>query len=634
MLESLRTAQGTWVGKAVMGLIFALIIVGLSFFGFADLFRTARGNWVAKIGDTEISASAFNEAYQNGLRQLQQRLRSAVTAAQARQFGLDQQVLSRLVTDAVIDNEAAHLRLAISDQQIAKMITTDPTFVGSNGQFDRERFNALLRDNGLNEQRFVQDQRKFYVRQELEDAIAGAMTSPAIALEAMHRYQSETRSVDLIVLTSTGVAPGPAPSDADLQAFYNDRKQQFASPESRKIVYLALTPADVAKPDAVTDEDMHRAYDTAPDTQFGSPEQRQVEQIVFPTDAEAQAASQRIASGTRFADVAAERNVSGKDLDLGTVTKAQIFDPAVADAAFALPADGTSGPVKGRFGTVLVHVNSITPGSRKPFDEVAPLLRQAIATSPARTRDALRDVRDKIEDSRSSGKALTDAAKAVGLDVKTVDGVDATGHLSSGALADMPDREQVLKAAFASDVGVDNDVIQTRTGEQIWFEVAAVVPAKENQLADVKPKVLAAWEKDDMAKRLAVRAEDLAKQWQAGATVEQVATLAGTQVRHVGDLRRSGNTDVPQPVTLKAFDTPVGSVGTAQGEGDARVVLKVYDSAVPVRDPDAPDAKKVEAQYRDSLANDVLTSFLTRLQGEANVKIDPTVLNAAMGGSN
>ncbi len=50
--------------------------------------------------------------------------------------------------------------------------------------------------------------------------------------------------------------------------------------------------------------------------------------------AEAQAASERIKGGLTFAALAAERGLKEQDLDLGTVPKSTIIDPAVADAAF------------------------------------------------------------------------------------------------------------------------------------------------------------------------------------------------------------------------------------------------------------------------------------------------------------
>ena len=60
---------------------------------------------------------------------------------------------------------------------------------------------------------------------------------------------------------------------------------------------------------------------------------------------------------TPFDAVAAERNVGASDLELGTFAKIEMLDPAVADAAFALQEGAVSGPVEGRFGTVLVRVD-------------------------------------------------------------------------------------------------------------------------------------------------------------------------------------------------------------------------------------------------------------------------------------
>ena len=92
-----------------------------------------------------------------------------------------------------------------------------------------------------------------------------------------------------------------------------------------------------------------------------TPERRHVEQIVFPTMAEAQAAAERIKSGTTFAALAAERGLKEQDIDLGTVTKSGIIDPAVADAAFALKEGEVSAPVQGQFGAVIVTVLKIEP---------------------------------------------------------------------------------------------------------------------------------------------------------------------------------------------------------------------------------------------------------------------------------
>ena len=84
---------------------------------------------------------------------------------------------------------------------------------------------------------------------------------------------------------------------------------------------------------------------------------------MFPKPEDAAAARERIAKGASFADIAKERGLKDTDTDLGMVTKSDIIDPAVADAAFALKSGEVSAPVKGRFGTVLLQVGKIEPGN-------------------------------------------------------------------------------------------------------------------------------------------------------------------------------------------------------------------------------------------------------------------------------
>lgn len=632
MLERLRAAQSTWLGKAVLAVIFVLIIVGLSFFGFADLFRNRGGSWALNVGGTEVSAETYHQAYQNGFEQLQQRLRRSMTSVQAREMGLDQQVLSTLVRDALLDRQVDKLGLAISDPQIGRIITQDPTFADSNGRFDQTKFNAFLQNVRTTEQTFVREQRGSYLRQEVLDALGGTVATPKAAVEALHRLQAETRSVDAVVLQPSPAADLPAPDEATLQTFFDAHKPQFAAPEYRRLTLLAVTPATVAKPEAVSAEDIEQAYENAPASRFGAPERRTLQQIVFPSQTEAEAAALRLAAGTSFESLAAERKVEGKDLDLGTVTRSQIFDKAVGDAAFALPQDGTSQPVAGAFGSVLLHVSAILPGDRKPLDEVAPILRKEVAEEPARTRDALRDLHDKIEDERASGKPLAEAAKSVALDVRTIDAVDATGHDKSGTLADVPDREAVLRAAFASDVGVDNDVVQTRTGDQVWFEVAGVEPAHQRSFPDVKADVDTAWRKEQTTVALAAKADALVASIGSGAAIEQVAAEAGNvPVKHAADVRRGGTEGLAPAVVAKIFDTPVGSAGTADSGDGTRVVFKVLDSVVPALDPDAPQSKQMESQYRAWLSDNLLAGYLNRLQDSVGVKMNPEVLRNASG---
>lgn len=631
MLESLRGIQNTAVGKAIVAVIMGLIMVSFVIWGIGPVFTGFNANQIAKVGDTGVTLDAFRQAYQNELQGMEQRTRQPITAAQAHQAGLDSQVLSRLVSEAVLDSQTVALGLSISDDQIAKSILADPSFKGPNGQFDRGLFNNILRDNGLNEQSFVRDQRAVYLRQEIVQGMVGAVTVPRAAIDALYRFDAETRSIDYVTLPASAAGSLPEPDQAALEKFFNARAPAYRAPERRKLTILPLLPATLAKPDEVSDADVEALYNQVKDQRFTTPEFRTLQQIVFPDEAEAAAAAARIKAGASFADIATERKLGDKDLDLGRVAKASLFDKAVADAAFALAEGGTSEPVKTAFGAAVVHAVKVEPATIRPLADVAPGLRRELAEG--RTSATLRSLHDKIEDARSAGKTLAEAASAAGAETRTVDAVDATGKDAAGNPVDLPGGADLIKAAFASDVGVDNEAVRTREGGQVFFEVAAVEPARPLTFAEVRPQVEASWRQNETATRLADKGTELVKAVDGGQTVEQVAASLGLPLQHANDVRRAGGGGGMNPaVTAQVFNDHVGKAGAAAGEGDTRVVFKILGSAVPPLDPDTPQVKQLDTQYRRWLAEDMLGSYLTGIEGKIGVRINPEAYRNAIGG--
>src|SRR4051794_33547029 len=160
MLEGMRKASQGWMGRIVMALIMGFISLSFAIWGVGDIFRGFGTGKLAQVGETEIPVEAFRNAYQTQLQTMQREARRAITNDQARAMGLDQQVLGKLVAEAILDQRVKTLGLAMSDADIAKGILNDPTFAGPTGKFDTTKFQELLRDNGYNEQTFVREQRR------------------------------------------------------------------------------------------------------------------------------------------------------------------------------------------------------------------------------------------------------------------------------------------------------------------------------------------------------------------------------------------------------------------------------------------------------------------------------------------
>jgi len=628
MLEGMRKVSQGWAGRIFMGLIMLFISLSFVVWGVGDIFRGFGAGKVAQVGEAEISTEAFRTAYQTQLQALQRQARRAITNDEARAMGLDRQVLNRLISEAILDDRAQTMGLGLSEQEIAKSIVNDPVFAGTNGKFDATKFRDLLRDNGYTEQTFAREQRRSALRQEIVEALAGKLNTPTALLEAVNRYRAETRSVEYFELPASAAGEIAAPSDQDLQTLYEARKAMFRAPEYRKVATLAIAPATLAKPDAVSDADARSLFERVKGQRFGAAEKRELAQLVFPDEKAAADALAKVKAGTSFADVAKEANLD--IADLGAVAKGDLFDKAIAEAGFALPEGGVSEPVKSQFGWALVRVGAISPESVKPFEEVAGELKSAIALERAR-KTAL-ELRDKIEDERTSGKALADAAKSLGLTTTVIEAVDATGRDQAGAAVALPERDALLKAVFASDVGADNDVVSSREGGFVWFEVLSVDQSRERRLDEVKDQVAATWKDDEIARRLTDRATEIIARIKGGESFEDAAKAAGLEVKQDDKVRRTEPSTLSQGVVARVFGLPVGEVASAAGDGQSRVVFKILDSVIPPMELDSDVMKGLGEQLRSALTEDVLTQYLAALQTQTGVRINEAAVRAAVGG--
>jgi len=626
MLDAMRTATKGFVGRALMTLVLGLIIASFAIWGIGDIFRGFRAGDLAKVGRTEISIDAYRNAYQAELQRIQRMARRAVTNDEARMLGIDQQVLQRLVGDAALDQEAQALGLGLADEEMTQQVAREPMFRGLSGQFDRKRFESVLRDNGVTERAYLTEQRSQALRAEIVDALTHGLGVPEAMLAAIHQFQAESRAIDYIILPTSIAGALPEPTQEELKKFFDDRQELYGVPEYRSFVTVAVTPASLAKPDAVSDADAEKRYEEVKGERYGTPERRTVEQIIFPDEAAAKAA------GKTFDQLLAERSLTPKDASLGSLARGAFADKNVAEAAFALPKGGVSAPIATPFGTVLVRVTEIVPATLKPFSEVAADLKREIAVQRARAE--VGRVHDKIEDQRAAGKALVEAAQELGLEPRKIGAIDPLGSDMQGKTVEgIASDASLMKAVFASDVGVDNETLRTRDGGYQWFEVVRVTPARQKGYGEVKPEVEKAWRDEQIAERLSTKAADLVKRIEGGEAIAAVAASeSNLEVQHATKLQRSGGGEGPAAkAAAQVFNVAVEGVGSVQLDDGSRLVFQVASAEVPPFDAADPSLATVARQVKQAITEDIVDQYLAKLQTDLGVKVNERAAAAAIG---
>src|SRR3954471_19790791 len=401
MLRGIHKASSNWIGRAIMGVVLGLIAISFGIWGIGDIFRGFGTNTVAKVGSTEIRLDTFRQLYQDRIQQIGRQLNRPILPDQARALGLDRQLLNEIIAETAMDEQARAMRLNVSDADLARRITDAPDFKGINGQFERARFDAYLRNTGNSEARFMAEQRKIALRAQLMSTVSGEAPVPKAALDAFNRFQNEERGIEYVTLGPAQAADIGEPTPEVLAKYFEARKVAFRAPEFRKITLVVLTPADLASRIEVSDADLKKAY-TDRRVRYETPERRHLKQIVFPNMEEAKTAADKLAPGatpaTTFEALAAERGLKESDIDLGTVAKTAVVDRDIADAAFALKSGEVSAPVAGRFGIAIVKDDSIEAGKIPPFREFAADLKRDMQTE--RAKNELTNVQEKVEDER------------------------------------------------------------------------------------------------------------------------------------------------------------------------------------------------------------------------------------------
>ncbi|RAZ82068.1 peptidylprolyl isomerase [Cereibacter johrii] len=589
-----------------------LMAVGLGGFGVTNFGGGL--TTVGSVGDRDITTGAYARALQQEMRALGAQINQPVTMEMARAFGLDQQVRRRLVTEAALSNEADRIGLSVGDERVAREITGTDAFHGPSGQFDRETYRLVLRQNNLSEGEFETGLREDMARSLLQGAVGGGFTAPARMVDTLHAYIAERRSFGLLRVTEANLAePLAAPTDAELQAWYEAHPADFTAPETKRITYAALLPQDVAATLPVDEAALRRLYDER-HAEFVQPERRLVERLVFPTAEAAAEARKRLDAGTPFETLVAERGLELADIDLGDASRDALG--GAADAVFALTAPGIAGPVETDLGPALFRVNGVIAAHETPFEEVRDdLLTEYQQEAAGR---AIAGRREQIDDLLAAGATLEDLAGEAGMKIATVDyapGLDSdiSGYEAFRTAADKLQKDDFPETILLNDGGL------------LAMRLDEVVAPKLKPFEEVRDDVAEAARKDALTRALAARAAEIAKAAEEGTDLGSFGP-----VEDLGPMTRDGFVEgVPETLVSSAFEMQQGAFRAIEGP-DFAGVLRLDAIEPAAADDEAAKALKasLSAQIEQALSQDALALFSSSLMQEAGITLNDAAISA------
>jgi peptidyl-prolyl cis-trans isomerase D len=617
MLDSLRVFAKSWPGK-ILG---AFLLVGVAGFGINNVITDLGSSTVARVGDAEISSRAFLRAYQGQINQVAQQLGSLPTAEQAVNLGIPSMVLQNLAQDAALDQLANRFGLGVSEQKLSEMLRADPSFQGTLGAFDPSTFTQVLRQSGLTEAEYFEDQGNAARREQLILSLFADTALPATAAELINRYVADQRTIDYFVLGETNIETPAEPTEAELVAYLAEHQAEFRTVETRTVQMLRLSPADLAATKTIDDAAIAAEYERTK-ASLNKPERRTIQQVVL-NDAQVAAFEAGKTAGTPFETLLTENALT--PTDLGNLAQSDINDANLATAAFALANDDFA-IIDGVAGKRAVHVSAIEAGGEPSLEEARAQLSDSLARTQARNEIA--EVQDQVEELRAAFRPLSEIAERFGLDLYEAD-VSASGAELS-VLPDLApeDAGRISQAIFKAEQGQLTAALPLAGSGNLYFDVTAISPARDQTLEEVRDTVAA----DLTAQRindalLAASAEALAK-LDAGTPIADVAASYNVFPQLSAPFTRFGAPDssIDDVVAGAAFAGDETHHDAVQNQAGEHIVFQVVD-VLPAAAPLATDAQaSLENEARVGLYGE----FVTAIRDDAGLRINQQALQQTL----
>jgi peptidyl-prolyl cis-trans isomerase D len=598
-------------------ILFGVLIVAFGAWGIADMLRRSPDHQaVIKVGDVEVSGQQVKRAFLTELRRLRDQFGPQLTAADAQNFGVFDQVLSQMASRALLDAAAKDMNVGISDEAVQKLITGNAAFVDQSGKFSPDRFQRVLASNGYREADFLAATRGDMTRQRILESVRGPVIAPDILVNTLIRYEGERR-IALEFPVKAAAMPVPAdPGDDVLKAYQTAHAATYTAPETRKLTVMPLRPEDVAGKITVS-EDALKAYFEQHAAEYAKPEERKLSQILLKDEAAAAKVAAALTEGRAPAAVAKESG--GTLTDLGWVVRDGLLS-ALGDPAFAAAKGAVLPPLKTPLGWHVVIVQDIHPQEGADFASVRAKVEQAVKAE--QILSTLYSLSTAVEDSLAAGSSIEETAKLNGLSAISVDGVTAEGKLANGSAPQgIPSPADVVKAGFGQDIQTVSPMMEYEGEPGGYFVVRtdAITPAALKPFADVRDDVLSAWRGEKQQAAAVAKAKELAAALADAKDVDAFAKANGVKIETTPPLFRSTQGDLPRELVAGLFTLEPGqATSTPAPEGAVVARLKEVQPVDP-RDF-AASLDQGKRKLRAALGDSLMGPFTTQLADTFKMK--------------
>ncbi len=605
--------------------ILALIAIPFALWGINSYFDAGPRVTVAEVNGTEISQSDYRRALEP--------LRSQLPPQTVESAAFKKQLVQSLVEQTLLVEDALDQGYRVSNARLVNLIREQEYF-RRDGQFDQERYQALLRNEGLTARDFEQRLRDQNLTGQVRAGFAASGIVTAEEVDAMVRLLQQARDVTYALVRPDSYRAKVTVTAEEIQAYYDKHTELGRTPEQVRVAYLMLSAEELTKRHEPTKADIEKAYEENA-SRFVKPAKRTASHILVEVKgagdaaeqqalARVQALEKQVRSGADFAALARkssdDKESSPRGGDLGEIRAGVL--PAELDAALvALKPGQVSAPVRTSYGYHLIKLTKLTPESRRPLAEVRNDLVKDLRARKG--EEKYYELSEKFRDIvYAQPESLEPAAKALGLEIRQSDWFTRSGG------KDIKD-PRLVEAAFQPDVlgkTRNSDAIELSHQSMAAVRVIEHRPETRRSLEELRPEVERRLREDRALAKARESGEGLLRRLRGGERFEAIARSEGLKLEVRKGMTRASKGVEPQ-IVQAAFRAGRPADGGAAYEGAAIgsqgyavvAVTRIVDESSAKTDPALRErARRVLTEQRGA---GYYEAYRSGLRQQAKIKI-------------
>ncbi|MFL2820555.1 MAG: peptidylprolyl isomerase [Alphaproteobacteria bacterium] len=603
-----------------------LLVLAFSVWGIGDIFRNYDVGTLARIGDREVDSQEFLFRYNREISRISNELERFVSNEEARDSGIDIQILTNLLVEKTLNSSADKMKLRPSDNSLTERLKNTNSFRNAFNQFDKNVFNQVLRQNGITEDLFFSMERDSIAQAQIYRALFENLNISKEFSNLIYRFQNEDRNVEYLVLnTNTESLDAYEINNQELLSYYNNNKDNYISESKRDFTLLTLLKSELNSLIKVEEGIIKEIYENNL-SDYETPEKRTYYVIPFNSSEEVNLALNNFKENTDINNIIISRGLSVEDVIQSSLSSEEGLNEAISNKAFELDKNILAGPVPGPFGPTLIYVTKIESSLKQTFLEVKEKIENDYKSEE--TQDKIYEIYNVIEDQRAAGLTFEEIALENNLKLSQYSSVNNNGSNFSNSNIDLTLKNSIIETIFDSDIGLEMDPLEDQNGNVVFIRVDNIDEERLLNFDSVQNEVRS----DIINQRQKKELEDISFQHLDDInnninSLEQIADNLNVAILKRDNLSRYSFDEVfSRSAIEEIFKTNVNKAFKANvGIGDSIIIGMV--TKISIQEQKESDLEALNQRNEDNLKNELLIILSEELQKELSSEVYPERLD-------